>query len=538
MLHQLHASFARFLVIFLAFCGTVFSQADDPILILNIAADALVDYLRLDQPIENVDNPTVITEALRGTVDQYETTNVTHLFFNVGYCRAAYQSSAWKTYWDDEQPESYLEGWPRKYWLIHQMNLDPFEIAIAQSHKKQISPWASIRMNDTHHLKDRSRVSELWWNHPELRTRETGGFDFTHPEVRQHYLTLIEELLQRYDVDGVELDWMRYADYFKPAEARENRQLLTDFVRKARDLANRASQKRGRPIGIAVRVPALPDFAIGFGLDAPTWAREGLVDIVTPCSTWVPSFPDVSVETWREAIGDTSFDYRLVPGTDLRVSAVPQQHFMMSDMETMRGFTTSMLDRGADGIYLFNHFARTDAKIWTAGENGERLSKNVLGDQLREAGSMPNSLGKPRRHILTFHDPVPSGLDYQRPLPQAITESAPASFSIHIGPKPEKGRVLIRAGFDEMPDFKTMNPKATLNGVDCSVPTDLPQPKGFRQANEGGWQPVLNVAEVAPRVVQFEAPLDSVRRGYNQVEISLSGGKDQTLIWLEISVSP
>jgi hypothetical protein len=49
---------------------------------------------------------------------------------------------------------------------------------------------------------------------------------------------------------------------------------------------------------------------------------------------------------------------------------------------------------------------------------------------------------------------------------------------------------------------------------------------------------VVNVTGVGPRVVQFKVPLAAVRRGYNAVEVRLTEGEDQRVIWPEIFVSP
>ncbi len=40
------------------------------------------------------------------------------------------------------------------------------------------------------------------------------GFDFTHDIVRENLLVAMAEILERYDVDGLEMDWMRWARVF------------------------------------------------------------------------------------------------------------------------------------------------------------------------------------------------------------------------------------------------------------------------------------------------------------------------------------
>ena len=58
-----------------------------PTVMFNMAADALVDYLRTEQPLDAGASRTMIVDGLHDMVDQYKETNVTHLLFNIGYSR-------------------------------------------------------------------------------------------------------------------------------------------------------------------------------------------------------------------------------------------------------------------------------------------------------------------------------------------------------------------------------------------------------------------------------------------------------------------
>ena len=160
--------------------------------IVNQAADALVGYLRTEKPLEDGATKEMVLAGLEQAVDQYVGTNVSHLFFNVCYQRAAYRSDVWESYWDIDDPERDVTGWPRRYWLIHKHGIDPFAVCIARSREKGLSPWVSMRMNDTHYIDDPHKTSRLWREHPEFRTSVRGGFDYTRPEVRSRYLSLIE----------------------------------------------------------------------------------------------------------------------------------------------------------------------------------------------------------------------------------------------------------------------------------------------------------------------------------------------------------
>ena len=75
-----------------------------------------------------------------------------------------------------------------------------------------------MRMNDVHNADDRDCYiqSSFWRQHPEY-WRVPGGagwtdraLDYGIPQVREHAMAYLRELLERYDSDGIELDWMRF----------------------------------------------------------------------------------------------------------------------------------------------------------------------------------------------------------------------------------------------------------------------------------------------------------------------------------------
>lgn len=61
-----------------------------------------------------------------------------------------------------------------------------------------------------------------------------GSYNYLVPEVYEHHLKLVREILSKWDMDGLELDWMRWAMHFPPGGELEGRQVLTRFVRDGR----------------------------------------------------------------------------------------------------------------------------------------------------------------------------------------------------------------------------------------------------------------------------------------------------------------
>ena len=91
--------------------------------------------------------------------------------------------------------------------------------------------------------------------------------DFTHPEVRQLRLNVAEEVSERYDVVGFEYDFMRCPGYFKYGEEEANTPLMTQLIRDTRSMLDRIGEKKGKVLGLSVRVPNTIEGALRLGLD-------------------------------------------------------------------------------------------------------------------------------------------------------------------------------------------------------------------------------------------------------------------------------
>src|SRR3972149_927983 len=96
-------------------------------------------------------------------------------------------------------------------------------------------------------------------------------------------LAFDKEVLDAYDVDGLEYDYMRWCHMFKPGEGKKNAQLLTEFTRKTRKQLDEAAKRRGcGRLVLGVRVPQTLEECDYLGFDLAVWIKEGLVDYVVP----------------------------------------------------------------------------------------------------------------------------------------------------------------------------------------------------------------------------------------------------------------
>ena len=86
-------------------------------------------------------------------------------------------------------------------------DVDPWAIMLAEARARGVEGLLSFRMNDAHH--DAILDTKLWKDHPKFRL-QGHALDFGYQEVRDHTFLLIQEAVQRYDCDGIELDFNRF----------------------------------------------------------------------------------------------------------------------------------------------------------------------------------------------------------------------------------------------------------------------------------------------------------------------------------------
>jgi hypothetical protein len=225
---------------------------------------------------------------------------------------------------------------------------DLLQVLLDRSRKDGVEFIAGMRMNDRHGGTERQSFCT---EHPKWQLKEfPGGMDYKYEGVRQAVLSFVAEFLERYDVDGIELDWMRQCHMFRPTEAQKNTPLLTEFVTEMRMLVNRAAKKRGRGLLIGVRIPQTIEECKNLGFDVNAWVQQGSVDYICPSDFAVMDF-NVRTEDF----------VALTKGTACKVypSVIPIIRWG-NDSHThsatsYRAAANNYYAFGADGISVYNY---------------------------------------------------------------------------------------------------------------------------------------------------------------------------------------
>ena len=256
---------------------------------------------------------------------------------------------------------------------------DPLDLTIDFCHQNDMEILFSLRMNDIHDAFIDWLLANWKREHPEYMFGERqdwdrsdlanpkvwwSALDYEIPEVRDYIYRILKDVCERYDVDGIELDWFRSPMFFRPTldlqpVEPKHIQIMNDFVRRVRRMTERISRRRGRPLLLAARVPMSVERSYAIGLDVETWLKEDLVDLLPIGGGYVPMAMGQSV---RE-MADFAHQYGVPVYACVSASGMREEH---SSVEAWRGAAMNVWHAGADGVYTFN---------FTPAQRDERFSQ-------------------------------------------------------------------------------------------------------------------------------------------------------------------
>lgn len=506
------------------------------LLIAAAAAPAVAAPPRIQGLIHNEDStqifwmrsfpPGQAGQVIDRYVDAMADAGVTVFLCNTNARRTNYQSAVWESFWNGLDPagpdtQPFLAPVPpadvANYRTVishmrdvHEQGIDYPARVLERCRARGMSPWITLRMNDCHNndIDDHPFHGSFWRKNPQWRRRNTTGYyatclDYARPEVRAYFQALVQETLDRYDVDGLELDFMRDPYLFTPGEERDGGVILTAWMREIRGLIDRAAQRRGHPIALGVRVPSQPEAALALGLDAPAWSREGLIDLLVVTPRWATIEFDMPLEEWRRRIDPARTT--LAGGLEVRYQPFPTAPAQTVSPELARGAAARILAGGADVVYLFNYFQGT----WAVPDFEQTLRSMRSLDSLR---ALPRSVG------VTYRDVLAPGESYQPPLPKTGPEIA---IDLKLDLIPPSGWVCtLTTEFAATPGQSIPAPAVLVNGTPCKA----------RREEQGA----------NGRVVSYDVPLAALHNDTPKQAVKIGGGDqpELTLQRVELALDP
>lgn len=230
--------------------------------------------------------------------------------------------------------QSELEPW--SYYLTGEQGIapspwyDPLAFWVEEAHKRGLELHAWLNPYRAHHSAAKSITeTSIVRKHPELVVELANGMWWMDPALEQtkkHSLAVVEDLVKRYNLDGIHFD-----DYFYPYDSYNNgkdfpdqkswntylsaggkmdrgdwrRDHVNDFIKRVYELIK--SVKPYVKLGISpfgIWKPGYPASVVGFNqydklyADAKLWLNKGWVDYFTPQLYWKTgkigqSFPEL-----------------------------------------------------------------------------------------------------------------------------------------------------------------------------------------------------------------------------------------------------
>lgn len=176
-----------------------------------------------------------------------------------------------------------------------------------------------------------------------------GAFNYMLEEVREYHLALVREILQKWDMYGLELDWERWGMMVPPGSETAALSVLTDFVRQVRKLMDEAEKRVGHRIRLAHRVLHRIDACLDSGFDVITWAKEGMADMLTLGAWGTDMLPHAKV--WRALVPDGTV-LNICNETDGTILFYPGAQYRNAAVHA--GCAAAAFEEGFDNYYLFN----------------------------------------------------------------------------------------------------------------------------------------------------------------------------------------
>ena len=321
---------------------------------------------------------------------------------------------------------------------------DPLKILCDRCHEKGIwfiaSNWVSLQGGDRATNGGHGRKSDFVYDNPQFQVGEENDprtnparFSFLHAKVRRERFRVFEELLSRYETDGVELNLADFVPFCKFSEVEQLAPVMTQWLRELRNAANEAEQATGRRKRIYVRIPAHPKAWKALGYDVPTWVSENLVDGLMCLPGLMEQLIDQDPYL-SEAV-------KLTRGTECRVLAACSDNLAR---QLERSATPSMIwaaaanayDMGADGFGICNFHWTPNGWPWTA-EEYQTLRLLAHPDMLATADKIYIAHSKRRNQPVDEWLPNASSA-----LPQTLHVGKPVTVRLRIVDDLARGHAL------------------------------------------------------------------------------------------------
>lgn len=420
-------------------------------------------------------------DYLRQCILQYEGTDVTDYVFNISHEASAIPSRT-RTCYAEKYLRTEENGLPvdytknackTAYHIWNVLGLDLYQIWINACRSININPWFSLRMNDRHghHLWPQPMYiySDFFYAHMEEYSRIHGrktefwqdrGRDFLIKEVRHEVLDYIGEMLERYDLYGLELDFQRQFNCFPPGHEEEGREVMLGFVKDVKAIITGAEKQWGHKIKLSIRCHQNPRTCYELGFDILKYAKLGLIDLYVAAPNFLSSDSNMPIGFWKKML--EPYGVEVAASMEAMIKASPNCAAEYGTLDTyhsvesLMGMAGYAFSQGADKFYLYNVFDHhedmitpedkvEDNQLYIVGRCTSAKGRYTL---LSHAGSMEKIMKRRRKCVLSYTDTCALGDVIRHILPATLTreDDLPTYLKINTGALSKTNKLYLRLG--------------------------------------------------------------------------------------------
>ena len=477
-------------------------------------------------------DPDVFTrEKMNASVDEVAELGVDVHLLQPGFSWIPWYESDFYT--REEHAEWFKQRFPDKtpgaisrYWLQGGDVVGDF---VARCADREQTRFVSMRMNHNPFPgKEENTASRFTDGLPEESLLGRPPFkctaDWKREDVREHRFTQIREICEKYDLDGFELDFMRYVRYYDcdVTTLEERREITTGFVKRVRELLDRTA-KPGQHRWLSVRIPSEVEPHHTMGLDVQALAEAGvevfnlscyyfsqqqndlaqICELVPQCAV----YQEVTYCSSRNTVISGTRDGTVPTDVQLRTASVRR---LTNEHQI---YTTAYLaqKRGAKGLSFFNFVYY---RFYDHEPPFHVMSRITDMEWLAE---------QPQWYFVDDHAFCYAQSSYRGMLPKEFSEGASHTFSLDLAPTAIlKTGILRLMTVDDSSECKwevTMNGKP-LDAIEF-VRNPLPNPYSEAQGDE-------------KQYACFNCPVECLRDGVNEMDVKLIAGPQVNLRYLDL----
>jgi hypothetical protein len=415
------------------------------------------------------------------------------------------------------------------------MGKDTLGEMLSRSKSDKIGAFVSCRLNDQHNLDavDDNPISgnavgticQFYYDNPSYRL----GTDLTkvdqrvwnweYEQVRDFVFERIEEICENYELEGLQLDFLRHGAYFDVANttSEERKTIMADFVKRVRRLLNRTT-KPGSYIYLGVRIPAFDDTFDKLGIDIGEFVAAG-VDFVN----FSNFFHTVQQNELDSLLCDVPGHVKTYYEVTNTISWIPPvdptpRHFRYCTENMLTTTAHLAYSEGIDGISAFNfQYYRPPTTDGTTGYEPPYEVFNKLADY-RQCSADPN-----QHYVIAEVYDYPTGWVNQ--LPNDFSQNESIDLQLVMCP-PDNGwsgnwRLRIMADSD----MSGSTWQIKFNGTVLTTSNDVSEP--YDQQYSPEW-------DDADMYKAFTVSSNNFVDGDNTITVKLTSSTSVNLVYLDL----